>query len=72
MAREAGVPVLVVAGSLGEGWESMQRLVDGIALTPSPSPVRGRGGSGHAEALVEATERAVREWSDARTNSGPR
>jgi hypothetical protein len=30
MARESGVPVLVVPGELGEGWEAVLPYVDGV------------------------------------------
>lgn len=53
MAREEGVAVLVVAGSLGEGWEEVRALVGGVEATEAGPP---------AEAVAAAAERAVKAW----------
>ena len=52
-AREEGAAVLVVAGSLGEGWEEMRPLVDGLEVAEGGPP---------AEAVAAATERVVSAW----------
>ena len=57
LARKEGVPVLVVAGSLGEGWEEMRELVDGVEVA-SGEPAAG--------AVTEAAERAVAAWLGSR------
>ena len=53
MAREEGVAVLVVAGSLGEGWEDVRALVDGVEVAGAGRP---------EEAVAAATERVVAAW----------
>jgi glycerate kinase len=55
MAREEGVPVLVIAGSLGEGWDAVRPLVDGLEVA-----------EGGAPAVAAAAERAVRAWVGSR------
>jgi glycerate kinase len=51
MAREEGVPVLIVAGSLGEGWEEVK--AEGLVVAEE-GPA--------SEAVAAAAERALREW----------
>jgi glycerate 2-kinase len=54
IAGEEGVPVIVVPGALGDGWESILTLV--AAVEPA---------SGHGEPaarLADAVERALRGW----------
>jgi glycerate kinase len=53
MAREEGVPVLIVAGSLGEGWQEVRALVDGLAVAEAGPP---------DQAVAAAAGRAVAEW----------
>ncbi len=53
MAREEGVAVLVVAGSLGEGWEEVRALVDGVEVASGGRP---------EEAVAAAAARAVAAW----------
>jgi len=60
IAREEGVPALVIAGSLGEGWEEVRPLVDGVEVAG--------GGGPPWEAVSAAAERAVRGWLE---RSGP-
>jgi len=55
LAREAGIPAIVVPGSLGEGWETMRGELEVIA------PVGGGEGT-PADRLTAAAERAVRRW----------
>ena len=52
IAKEEGVPVIVVPGALGDGWESMQPLVEAI------EPV-GDTGEDPTEVLANAVERAL-------------
>ncbi len=52
IAHEEGVPVLVVPGALGEGWESLQPLVDRIAAV-------GDGPGDPSERLADAVARAI-------------
>ncbi|HSP54729.1 MAG TPA: glycerate kinase [Dehalococcoidia bacterium] len=54
MAREEGVPTLVVAGSLGDGWEEVRSLVDGVEVA---------GDGGPSEAVAAAAERGVTAWA---------
>ncbi|TMB97901.1 MAG: glycerate kinase [Chloroflexi bacterium] len=56
MARAAGVAVIAVPGSLGDGWESARQLLDGV------EPVHAYGGESASHALAAAAERAVRDW----------
>jgi glycerate kinase len=59
MAGEAGVPVIIVPGSLGPGWESA------AALASVVEPVSAEGDTISADpagALTGATERALRHW----------
>jgi glycerate kinase len=53
IAREEGVPVIAVPGALGDGWESIESLLDAI------EPVGDA--QGHpAQALADAVERVLR------------
>jgi glycerate kinase len=53
MARDEGVPVLVVVGSLGDGWEEIAAAVDGVEVAIGAPP---------GEAVTLAAEQAVRKW----------
>ena len=53
VAKDEGVPVIVVPGALGDGWESMQPLVEAI------EPVGDDGGDA-SERLAATVARAVR------------
>ena len=57
MARESGVPVLVVAGSLGDGWEKALPFFFGVE-----SAAGAGGGIAHRRAVSLASARAVRGW----------
>jgi len=61
LAGEYGVPVIVVPGALGEGWESMRPLVKAIEPV-TPTTTLKQALSNPAEALAAATENAVRQW----------
>jgi glycerate kinase len=55
-ARAAGVPVIIVAGSLGDGWENAvpdEAVVEAADAARDMTP---------RQALAHATERAVRRW----------
>ena len=54
MAREEGVPTLVVVGSLGDGWEDVQALVNSVEVAVDGGP---------SEAVAAAAERGVRAWA---------
>ncbi|HEY8767162.1 MAG TPA: glycerate kinase [Dehalococcoidia bacterium] len=54
IARAEGVPVIVVPGALGDGWESIQPLVAAV------EPATGDGEP--AMRLAVAVERALRGW----------
>ena len=62
IAGERSIPVLVVPGSLGPGWEKTLPLVEGV------EPVVGSGATLEeslarpAELLARTTERALRGW----------
>jgi glycerate kinase len=62
MARKEGVPVVVIAGSRGEGWEEVLAIVEtvdavvGDGVTMEDAVARPR------ELLARTVERAVREW----------
>jgi glycerate kinase len=58
LARQAGVPMIALPGSLGDGWEDMQASLDTIL------PV-AQTGAGAAANLASASERAVLEWKSA-------
>jgi glycerate 2-kinase len=54
IARAEGVPVIVVPGALGDGWESIQPFVAAV------EPAKGDGEP--AMRLAAAVERALRGW----------
>jgi glycerate kinase len=66
LAGECGVPVVVVPGSLGDGWEMIVPLVAGVEAICGPVPVE-QAMARPAPHLADATERAVRRWLDAGT-----
>jgi glycerate kinase len=57
LAADAGVPVLALPGSLGNGWESLAGLFGAVeAVEP--------GDESDAERLAQTAERAIRAWLD--------
>jgi glycerate kinase len=54
LAAGLGVPVTVIAGSLGDGWETVARRVAAVEVARAPS------GESPAEAVSAAAERALR------------
>lgn len=62
LARDADVPVIVVPGALGDGWESILPLVDSVEPVVPATATAEDALSHPAETLAAATERAVRSW----------
>lgn len=60
IARECGVPVLVVPGALAEGWESILPLVERIEPVVGPMMTVSEALARPAETLSTATELALR------------
>lgn len=63
LAREAGVPVIAVVGSLGEGWDTLLRQgLEGVEVLASSSLGQAEAMRRAPGLLAEATERAIRGW----------
>jgi glycerate kinase len=62
MAREAGVAVLVVPGSLGPGWEKVLPLVDGVEPVAGAVATEEEALTQPAAMLSVATLRALYAW----------
>ncbi len=62
IAGEAGVPVLIVPGALGPGWEQILPLVAGVEPVVGAFCTAEEATAAPAETLAAATERAVRGW----------
>jgi glycerate kinase len=63
LAREAGVPVIAVVGSLGQGWHSLLRQgLEGVETLVRSSLSQEEAMRQAPELLALATERAVRGW----------
>ena len=63
IAREEGVPVIVVAGSLGPAWERVLKLgVEGVEPIVPRSGTLQQAMARPAEMLAMTTERAVNGW----------
>jgi glycerate kinase len=62
IARERGIPVLVLPGSLGPGWESLLPLVDGVEPVVGGAATMEESLAQPAESLTRTTERALRGW----------
>jgi glycerate 2-kinase len=62
MATESGVPVLVVPGSLGPGWESILPCVDGVEPIVGTAATENEAMARPAAMLALVVERAVRGW----------
>lgn len=62
LARECAVPVIVVAGALGDGWETLLPLVDGVEPMVGGAVTLEEALARSAELLAQATERAVLRW----------
>ena len=61
MAKRYGVPVLALAGSLGDGYQSVYSLgVDAVAVLPSGPMTLAYAMAHAAELTRDATERALR------------
>jgi len=73
IAREEGVPVIVVAGSLGRGWERVLKLgVDGVEAIVPRSGMLEEAMARPAEMLATTTARAVNGWLRIRAIAGRR
>ena len=62
IAAECGVPVLVVAGSLGPGWERILPLVEGVEPVVGATATLEDSLARPAALLAVTTERALRGW----------
>jgi glycerate kinase len=59
LSHEAGVPVIAIAGAVGEGWRDVLPLVDGVEVVSGWSEEVARDAG---EAVSAAAERAVAGW----------
>ncbi len=62
LASDCGVPVIVVPGSLGDGWETLRPLVHAIEPILSDAVPQGAKPAHPAGALASITELAVQRW----------
>jgi glycerate kinase len=62
IAAEAGVPVLVVPGALGPGWEGILPLVAAVEPVVGGGCTAEEAMAAPGSTLAAATERAVRGW----------
>jgi len=62
IAAEAGVPVLVVPGALGPGWEGILPLVAAVEPVVGSGCTAEEAMAAPGSTLAAATERAVRGW----------
>jgi glycerate kinase len=73
ITRAEGVPVIAVAGSLGQGWERLLKLgVDGVEAIVPRSGTLEEAMARPAEMLAATTERAVNGWLRVRAIAGRR
>ncbi len=63
IAGEEGVPVLVVPGALGPGWEAILPLVDGVEPVVGGAATAEDALARPAELLALTVERALRGWA---------
>jgi glycerate kinase len=66
MAAGSGVPVLVVPGALGPGWESILPYVDGVEPIVGTAATENEAMARPAAMLALVVERAVRGWMSAK------
>jgi glycerate kinase len=62
LAGEAGVPVLVVPGALGPGWEALQPFVEVIEPVVGAVMSAGQAAASPARALTLTVQRALTDW----------
>lgn len=62
LAKELGVPALVVAGRLAPGWEAVLPLVDGVEPVVGGAATEAQSLTRPAEMLALTTERALTGW----------
>jgi len=73
ITRAEGVPVIAVAGSLGQGWERVLKLgVEGVEPIVPRSGTLEEAMARPAEMLAATTERAVNGWLRVRAIAGRR
>jgi len=73
ITRAEGVPVIAVAGSLGQGWERVLKLgVEGVEPIVPRSGTLEEAMARPAEMLAATTERAVNGWLRVRATGGQR
>jgi glycerate kinase len=73
ITRAEGVPVIAVAGSLGQGWEHVLKLgVEGVEAIVPRSGTLEEAMARPAEMLAATTERAVNGWLRVRAIAGRR
>ena len=72
MAAESGVPVLVVPGALGPGWETILPYVDGVEPIVGDTATVEDAMARPAIMLALAVERAVSGWMGAKEMSRER
>ena len=72
MAAESGVPVLVVPGTLGPGWETILPYVGGVEPIVGDTATVEDATARPAITLALAVERAVRGWMGAKEMSRER
>jgi glycerate kinase len=65
-AAERGVPVLVVPGALGPGWEAILPYADGVEPIVGSTATEKEAVARPAAMLALAVERAVRGWMSAK------
>jgi glycerate kinase len=62
MAKQMGVPVLVVPGVLGDGWEAMLPYVDGIEPMVGAAATEPQARERPAQVLAVTVQRALGGW----------
>ena len=66
LASAAGVPVIVVPGALGPGWEWAQRVAAAVEPVVGGQAIALPAPSAAAEVLSETVARVIRDWLPAR------
>ena len=64
MANDLSVPVIVVPGSVGDGWESFSSSVAVVEPVVGETTTLDEAIAQPSAALALATERAVRTWRE--------
>jgi glycerate kinase len=66
MARECGVPVLLIPGTVAAGWEEILPYVDGVEPVVGAAATAAEAASRPADTLSLAVDRSVRSWLERR------